>query len=322
MIRIPNSIRALPLIAILPLASCQSADAPASRAFLPWIDGTIADEPPFQVQSFDADTFVIRQSLRTNAEGPFLYLLFGQERALLLDTGAGGPALRPIVDQIMTDWRRANQRESLPLIVAHTHGHGDHIAGDAEFDQRPDTSIVGTTPAQVCSYFGFTDWPREIRSFDLGDRMLTILPTPGHHPSHIAIYDARTRILFSGDMLYAGRIYIPSNHFADYRASVARLATFSTDHPVALILGGHIEMTATPGKDFKLGAAQHPHEHPLELPPQSLLLLEQCIQSMGDELTRKATDDFIVVPIPPRPADPPGFEPESVSRPLHTVSGQ
>ena len=57
----------------------------APPLFKPWIDGTQAGEPQMQVQRYDRDTYVIRQSIRTNFEGPFLYLLFGRDRALLLD---------------------------------------------------------------------------------------------------------------------------------------------------------------------------------------------------------------------------------------------
>lgn len=62
--------------------------APLPRLFAErWIDGTHGAEPVAQVQALDADTFVIRQSVKTNFEAPFLYLLFGRDKALLIDTG-------------------------------------------------------------------------------------------------------------------------------------------------------------------------------------------------------------------------------------------
>src|ERR1700683_5563225 len=57
-------------------------DTPVTRLFKPWINGVSADEPQMQVQRYDDDTYVIRQSIRTNFEGPFLYVLFGSNRAL------------------------------------------------------------------------------------------------------------------------------------------------------------------------------------------------------------------------------------------------
>src|SRR3954451_17660643 len=92
---------ALALLLALPAA------ATAKPLFAPWIDGTAAAEPQTQVQRYDADTYVIRQSVKTNFEAPFLYLLFGKDRALLLDTGAGGLKVRPAVDAVIADWLKA-----------------------------------------------------------------------------------------------------------------------------------------------------------------------------------------------------------------------
>src|ERR1700748_2830569 len=105
------------LILVLPSAAL------AKPLFQPWIDGTAA-EPQMQVQRYDADTYVIRQSVKTNFEAPFLYLLFGKDRALLLDTGAGGLQVRPTIDGVISDWLKAHHKASIPLVLAHTHSHG------------------------------------------------------------------------------------------------------------------------------------------------------------------------------------------------------
>ena len=57
-----------------------------------WIHGspdcaTNADAP-LQVHTFDDDTYILRENKCINFEGPFLYLLFGTEKVLLLNTGA------------------------------------------------------------------------------------------------------------------------------------------------------------------------------------------------------------------------------------------
>jgi glyoxylase-like metal-dependent hydrolase (beta-lactamase superfamily II) len=180
----------------------------------PWIAGTMASEPQMQVQSVGPDTFVIRQSVRANFEAPFLYLLFGHERALLLDTGAGGLEIRPTIDRLISEWMTAHHRTSLALIVAHSHSHRDHIAGDAEFRDRPDTTVVGLKPADVARAFHIEHWPDDLGHLDLGGRKLTIIPTPGHQIAHIMIYDPAQALLLSGDALYPGRLYVPVNHMA------------------------------------------------------------------------------------------------------------
>jgi glyoxylase-like metal-dependent hydrolase (beta-lactamase superfamily II) len=274
--------------------------AAAMPPFKPWIDGTNPTEPEVQLQQYDRDTYVIRQSLRTNAEGPFLYLLFGSERALLLDTGAGGLKIRPSIDAAIAQWLTAHHRASIPLVVAHSHGHGDHHQGDAEFRDRPDTVVVGLTPQDVAAFFKVADWPSEIVAFDLGKRTLHIIPTPGHQAAHIMIFDEKTRLLLSGDSLYPGRLYVPSNMFADFRASIDRVVAFTKPRRVAHILGAHVEMTDAAGKDFVLGSQQHPHERVLQLPYRDLLSLQAAVRAMGETVVRDVHDDFIVFPQPPR----------------------
>ena len=277
------------------------AGALARPLFQPWIDGTAAAEPQMQVQRYDADTFVIRQSVKTNFEAPFLYLLFGRDRVLLLDTGAGGLKIRPTIDGVIADWLKAHHRASIPLVVAHSHGHGDHHWGDAEFKDRPDTTVVGLAPAEVAAFFKIADWPHDIVKYDLGGRVLDIIPTPGHQPSHIMVFDEKTRLLLSGDSLYPGRLYVPANMFGDFKDSIDRVAAFTRTHRVSHVLGAHIEMTATPGKDFPDGAPAHPNERALELPYADLLELQAALHKMGEVGVKDVHDDFIVFPIPPRP---------------------
>ncbi len=268
--------------------------------FAAWIDGTTPHEPETQVQRIDADTFVIRQSVRTNFEAPFLYLLFGRERALLIDSGAGGLRIRPTIDRLLAVWRARHGGRPLKLIVAHSHGHGDHYAGDDEFRDRPDTVLVGLSPEQVAAFFGIVRWPSEIGHYDLGGRVLDIVPTPGHQPAHIMLYDARTRLIFSGDMLYPGRLYVPRNRFAEFRASADRLAAFASAHPVRALLGAHVEMTTIPGQDYPMQAPSHPAEHPLALPASTIEELRASVATASSPPVIDRHRDFIVYPVAPK----------------------
>jgi hydroxyacylglutathione hydrolase len=270
--------------------------------FEKWIDGTDPAEPQTQVQALDADTFVIRQSVETNFEAPFLYLLFGRDRALLVDTGAGGLQIRPTVDRLIARWLAARHRATITLIIAHSHGHRDHIAGDGEFRGRPDTTLIGTTPAEVANFFGIKGWPNAVVPFDLGGRRLSIIPTPGHQIADIMVYDPRLKILLSGDVLYPGRLYLPVNHLGDARASIDRVAAFAATHPIRVVLGTHIEMTRTAGKDYPRGALAHPDEHRLELPAASIGELQAGLKAPLDvpDLPQ-VHPDFIISPAPARP---------------------
>ena len=276
----------------------------APSLFQPWINGVSADEPQMQVQRYDADTFVIRQSIRTNFEGPFLYLLFGRDRVLLFDSGAGGLKIRPTIEAVIAQWLKDHGRASIPLVVAHTHAHGDHHQGDIEFKDRPDTTVVGIYRSEVADFFGIKDWPGQIVHYDLGGRILDVIPTPGHEASHIMIYDEHTRLLLTGDTLCACRLYVRINQFASYRDSIDRLVAFTKTHRVSHVLGAHVEMTREPGMLITDEAPSHPDEHGLELSPSVLSEVQAAVHAMGDTPRQEAHRDFVFFPLPAKPLPP------------------
>src|SRR5258708_4300471 len=180
-------------------------------------------EPPIQVHAYDPHTYVLRQAKTTNYEAPFIYLLFGNERAMLLDTGATREAdvfpLRATVDGLVTAWLADNPRASYELVVAHTHGHGDHVAADSQFDRRPLTRLIRGEADAVRESFGFIDWPAEVVRFDLGGRVLDVTGIPGHHAASIAIFDPWNGFLLPGDTVsprpVCARDVTPSLHRMD-----------------------------------------------------------------------------------------------------------
>lgn len=198
-----------------------------------WYAGTESGRrgaaPPIQVHAAAPDTVLLRQSIKTNFEAPFLYLLFGEDRAFLLDTGATADAaafpLRAAVDILMNDWLRAHPRDGYELIVAHSHAHGDHVAGDGQFTDRPRTRVVGHSAAEVASFFGIAHWPRGRARLNLGGRVLEVIPTPGHYPSAVAINDVATGMLPTEDTVHPGR---PSaQNFPAFQDSMRALCDFS-----------------------------------------------------------------------------------------------
>lgn len=261
-----------------------------------WIHGEATD-PPIQTHQYDEHTVILRQSKTTHYEAPFLFLLFGNDRALLLDTGAiKDPAqfpLRSTVDGLITTWLDRHPRDEYELIVAHTHGHGDHVAADEQFTDRPATTVVPRDVDGVRSFFGFGDrWPAHTVEFDLGGRVLQILGSPGHHPAAITIYDPWTGILFTGDTVLPGRLYI-SDHAA-FTATLQRLVAFADTHTVTHILGCHIEMTRKPRRDYPIGATYQPDERALQMTVSQLKAVGDAAASVTGQRGVHRFDDFIV----------------------------
>jgi hydroxyacylglutathione hydrolase len=268
------------------------------RGTLPsqWITGgpDCSTAPKWQVHAYNPDLYILRESGCTNYEKPFLYLFFGKDRALLQDTGAGETNVAEIVNQTIAEWRRRNGRHSIPLVVAHSHGHGDHISGDGQFTGKPEVTMVPLTVEGTRKAYGIRQWPDDPGSIDLGGRILDVIAIPGHHPLSVAFYDRRTGILLTGDTLYPGRLYV--SDFPAFRASIQRLLDFTRERPVAHILGCHIEESKTPFVDYPVGTKYQPEEHVLELSRAHLIELNEALKSMGDHPVRYAVHDFTIWP--------------------------
>lgn len=269
------------------------------RGTLPprWAPATVdcAAAPPFAAHEYNATFVIIRQSGCTNFEKPFLYLLMGSREALLVDTGAQGADPTGIVEDVLRRHAERQQQPPLPLVVVHSHGHSDHTAGDAAFRRRPNVRVVDAEPAALSAFFSVPGWPGGVGRYDLGGRVVDVIPIPGHQPASIAIYDRRTAILLTGDTLYPGRLYVRDQ--AAFTASVTRLVDFTATRAVAHVLGAHIENTSAPFVDYPEGTKFQPEEHSLELGRAHLLELHDALTQMGASLTRRALRDFTIWPI-------------------------
>jgi glyoxylase-like metal-dependent hydrolase (beta-lactamase superfamily II) len=263
-----------------------------------WIHGVRRGgqpEPRIQAHAYDQHTYVLRQGKSVSYEAPFLFLLFGNDRALLLDTGASakpGGGVRESVDGLVATWLAAHPREDYELIVAHTHGHNDHVAGDDQFAGRPGTTVVNRELAAVQEFFGFTSWPDQAVRFDLGGRELTIIGSPGHHRAAITIYDPWSGFLLTGDTVLPGRLYAPD--FPAFLATLDRLVEFAAGHQVSYVLGCHIEMTTTPGRDYPLGCRYQPDEPPLQLTADQLTAVRDAARSVAGKRGRHVFDEFLI----------------------------
>ena len=287
------------LIAALALAACATA-APAptpTSDTASWYAGpaTCAGTPDFRARQYQPGLFILRQPACTNYEKPFLYLLVGRTRALLLDTGAGGIDVAAPIDSILGAWRTTHGGMPRELVVAHSHGHGDHVAGDAQFRGRANVTLVERDSASVRAFFGFRAWPTDMATFDLGDRTLDVIAIPGHEPAGIALYDRATAVLLTGDTFYPGRLYVRDT--AAFAASTARLVAFTASRPVSAILGTHIEQTRVPFTDYPVGTRDQPNEDRLELSRAELVSLDSAVQAMRGRFVRLRLPRVTVWPL-------------------------
>ena len=267
---------------VLPATWSESADVCTAR------------QSDFRLHEYNQDFYILRQSGCTNYEKPFLYLIFGDGQALLVDTGAKGARIADAIASALKHWADAHSKPVPHLIAAHSHSHGDHVAGDSALTAMAGVTVVGTSPDAVAKFFAIKAWPDSAATFDLGGRVLDIVPIPGHERSSIAIYDRRTGILLTGDTMYPGRLYVADA--AAFTKSARRLVDFTRDLRIAHVLGAHIEQARTPFLDYTIGTRFQPDEHVLELSRGHLLELNDALEHMGSALVRRSMADFTIWP--------------------------
>jgi len=236
--------------------------------------------PAIQVMQADASTYVLRQNKCVTFEAPFIYVLFGKDKVLVVDTGANqSPELSPIYQTVesLIEQQGGRINDKPEVLVVHSHSHSDHTKGDSQFHGKPGVEVVGTNTQALETQLGLGDWPTKQSSIDLGGRLLTLIPIPGHQEQSIAIYDPQTEWLLTGDSLYPGSIRV--KNWSDYKNSIQRLLEFSRGKPVSLILGSHIEFNAEKNKPYKIGTRYQPHETPLGMYVDQLKVLNDKLQT-------------------------------------------
>ena len=220
-------------------------------------------DPWFEVYKPAPGVFAIYEPHQS--EETIAYLIVGEKRALLFDTGMGISDIKKVTSELT----------KLPIAVLNSHTHDDHVGGNWEFDNvyGMDTDFTRknalgsredaqeeVTPDQICGALpagfdpkSYVTRPWKITRivhdgdrFDLGSRTIEIIGTPGHTPDAITLIDRANGLLFTGDTYYPAPIWLfrPETDLAAYSASIRRLAALAPI--VKIVLGAHNIPTASP----------------------------------------------------------------------------
>ena len=229
-------------------------------------------DPWFEVYQVEPAVFAIYEPHQ--AEEVISYLIVGQNRAVLFDTGMGISDIKKVTAELT----------QLTIIVLNSHTHNDHVGGNWEFEtiygintdftranargsrQDAQTEIA---PDQICGSLpkgfdakAYATRPWKILAythdgdrFDLGGHTLEVLATPGHTPDAISLLDRSNGLLFTGDTYYPAPIWLfrPETDLDAYAASIRRLAALAPQ--LKLVLGAHNIPAASPAVLPRLVAA-------------------------------------------------------------------
>lgn len=155
-----------------------------------------------------------KQTWRFEESGVRFFLLTGTQRALLIDSGMEVHNARELAESLT----------ELPVSLLNTHGDGDHTGSNHEFN------TVYMNPAEMVNYAkdGKTCGLNPVWDGDciqLGERELEAVTIPGHTPGSIALLDKERRVLFSGDTVQDGNIFMfgPMRNIPAFYHSLRRL---------------------------------------------------------------------------------------------------
>lgn len=167
--------------------------------------------------------------------GVMMYLVQGDERAVLIDSGYGVGNLKSFIDDMTP----------LPVTVLLTHAHLDHAFGSGSFsdvqmsphdhDVLHDHGVLIQSVHADARSHGLTviDPPdpstfhdlHDGEIFDLGGVHIQALAVPGHTPGSMALLIPEERILVTGDAAnqYTFLFLPESSSVEEYRRSLSRL---------------------------------------------------------------------------------------------------
>ena len=159
-----------------------------------------------------------------------VYLVEGEDRAVLIDAGAVMPHLDQAV-AALTD---------KPVMLALTHGHGDHVGGIGCFPEvwiHPEdvTMIVGGSNP----YQGKIHHLEDGLVIDLGGRQLEVLHTPGHTSGSVTFFDKERHYGFSGDAFGSTNLLLFTNSFRILINTCTRTAEYMQKNGIDKLYPGH-----------------------------------------------------------------------------------
>ena len=248
------------LVAQTPIPDwCRALPRPEYKTF----ERVSVSDPWFEVYKVAPGVFAIYEPHQ--AEETIGYLIVGEKRALLFDTGMGISDVKKVVAELTR----------LPIIVLNSHTHDDHVGGNWEFDtiygMDTDFTRKNAQGSREDAQAEITPGPdlrrasAGIRSeglrdaavedtayihdgdqFDLGGRTIEVIATPGHTPDAISLIDRANGLLFTGDTYYPAPIWLfrPETDLDAYAKSIRRLAALAPQ--IKLVLGAHNIPVASP----------------------------------------------------------------------------
>ena len=155
-----------------------------------------------------------------------VYVVEGNDKALVIDAGSSMPHLDKAV-AALTD---------KPVIMALTHGHGDHIGGIGCF---PEVWVHPADEGMLRRYEGKVNHLEDGQVIDLGGRQIEVLYTPGHTSGSVTFFDKSKGYGFSGDAFGSTNLLLFAGPFSTLVTTCTRTAEYMQKNGITKLYPGH-----------------------------------------------------------------------------------
>jgi glyoxylase-like metal-dependent hydrolase (beta-lactamase superfamily II) len=159
-----------------------------------------------------------------------LYLIEGNDKAVLIDAGTNIKDLDKIVSSITKK----------PVVLVATHVHPDHTGPSINnfpeiFINPGDTDLI---PKFMNTYKGVVKYLKDKEIIDLGKRQLEVIYTPGHTKGSTTFIDKNAGYGFSGDSYGTGLLLLTVN-FSTFIASCEKISSLMEKNKIRCLYPGH-----------------------------------------------------------------------------------
>ncbi len=158
-----------------------------------------------------------------------LYLVEGNDRAVLIDAGTRVPGLDKIVAGIT----------SKPVTMILTHGHGDHVGGVGPFPEvwvcQADEQMLRNSQR---NYSGQVKYITEGQVIDLGGRKLEAMFTPGHTAGSVTFFDKANHYGFSGDAFGSTNLLV-FDKLSNEVVTATKVERYMKENDIRFLFPGH-----------------------------------------------------------------------------------
>ncbi|MFI3286465.1 MAG: MBL fold metallo-hydrolase [Rikenellaceae bacterium] len=168
-------------------------------------------------------------SLQFNPIGENTYIIWDETmQCAIIDAGACNERENQALFNFIAD------KGLTPKLAINTHGHFDHVMGvealreeygvQFAISSKDQFLLDSSTPGSVIYGVKIGAMPTsididlsEVNQISFGNTTLTVIPTPGHTPGHVSLFEPQQKVLFTGDTLFKesiGRTDLPGGDYS------------------------------------------------------------------------------------------------------------